>query len=994
MSSDYEKAVSAPESASTPQPTLQAFRDHLRGIVRRNWEGRTFYNPEDIKRWMGLRSATTGGQSRSNLAKLLDEVQTEGNLFRRAREDELTNLPILFAILLDDRIKHGHLIHCFKKHIADDSRLMFDEHFDRLRDILMEEKEMKVPVKTLLEDFKKVRPEYCPMIIGIFKDVHLIDGAILPFCKRVPINKKGGTANVEQYMVQEDLVAEKLRVELEGSRKRVDGFGECYSIAVKSYNPTETDAYRLEVDAFEALSEIPGVIKFLGEYNRRRTFRGSPSLAHHIILEFGEHDLDEFLADNFPPILYTEIKGFWNSLFKVADTLERLHESQYDERTLSGWHGDIKPDNILRVNGEFKLADFGFTQFKVRSDRDPDPKTHLDGLTKSFGAPEIRTTGQGDGYTQKIDTWSFGCVLSSVATWVILGQQAYDHYPEIRTAAIKELKEKRKTDQSIHAPDADDAFHDGVNVLPAVSQWHDLLRNSIRKSDSISGRIIDLIEEGMLVGDVKKRFKVKEMHQKLRDVLSSAEADHQAALESADPHHALKRLSPQMLKVLLSLDKESPASPTTAGEARSTPLTKQGPATGQGGSLSVTNRNDRVRKSERLDKNVRAKVAFREQALMSELRIEESIIVGDEQEASHQASVPGQINKPAGQRKGKQPTTPSIRITNTVTEATPIFPPATENQQTDTKPPQLLVEKRHKPQTGMPATPSIYREYDELEKQYRKFSVRVGLSSPVKDRQLEKHIHNRDIKFVVDNARTMSDKWGQVEIVLLVLAMKIGRLDKDGIDLVYTIGEHGKLKNVKGTDIHGRFKKSMGDVGNSINHTDRTSMRQTLGTIFSEYLENPGKRMTLIILTDGAWEGSRTDNDVEQLIVDFVGKLEQQRGSMEQRWFSIQFVWFGEEDTAAISRLKSLDDNMKERFHIEDIIDSKPWYHEPTDELIRGSIEEGVDEEDGATATGHQAPSLPGSTLGHNLADIQKRPSSSSLKGSISSKKKFPFFYK
>jgi len=28
------------------------------------------------------------------------------------------------------------------------------------------------------------------------------------------------------------------------------------------------------------------------------------------------------------------------------------------------WHADIKPDNILRVGGSFKLADFGFAAFK------------------------------------------------------------------------------------------------------------------------------------------------------------------------------------------------------------------------------------------------------------------------------------------------------------------------------------------------------------------------------------------------------------------------------------------------------------------------------------------------------------------------------------------------------------------------------------------------------------------------------------------------------
>lgn len=392
-------------------------------------------------------------------------------------------------------------------------------------------------------------------------------------------------------------------------------------------------------------------------------------------------------------------------------------------------------------------------------------------------------SGQNVGHSQKIDTWSFGCVLSSVATWVILGQQAYDHYPEIRKDAIKKLKEQRKLDKNTDAPEADDAFHDGVNVLPAVLQWHDLLRNSIRKSDSISGRILSLIEEGMLVGDIQKRWTVQDLHKKLRKALSLAEDDHQEALESASHHYALKRLSPQMLKVLLSLDEAAPVIPTTAGEAISTHLTGQGPETGRASSLSVVNPSERVRKSERLDKIVRAKVAFREQAITSELRSNEASIPEEGQEDSQQVSVSSRINTVAGEGRGKQPMTPSIHITNPVTEPTPpaqpfsrpdralpsphheqpsqraipniseqyepekisIHPSTTEDSHRDPETPPLLVKRSSRTLSSMAASPGIHLEYDKLEKEYTRLSVRYGLKGLPKDPQLEKYIHNRDI---------------------------------------------------------------------------------------------------------------------------------------------------------------------------------------------------------------------------------------------------------
>lgn len=45
------------------------------------------------------------------------------------------------------------------------------------------------------------------------------------------------------------------------------------------------------------------------------------------------------------------------------------------------WHGDIKPDNILWVHGEFKLADFGFAKFESNTQR----STQMTGGTHSYG---------------------------------------------------------------------------------------------------------------------------------------------------------------------------------------------------------------------------------------------------------------------------------------------------------------------------------------------------------------------------------------------------------------------------------------------------------------------------------------------------------------------------------------------------------------------------------------------------------------------------------
>lgn len=167
--------------------------------------------------------------------------------------------------------------------------------------------------------------------------------------------------------------------------------------------------------------------------------------------------------------------------------------------------------------------------------------------------------------------------------------------------------------------------------------------------------------------------------------------------------------------------------------------------------------------------------------------------------------------------------------------------------------------------------------------------------------------------FVVDNDPTMIHHWSDVKRTLLTLAMKIGPLDKDGLDLRYSCGNHGVLSNIKGFDIKSKFSTSMDEVERRIHGNIRTDMCAALSKVFDEYLEGDGKkRQTLIILTNGKWEGSSNKRDVEDLIIKFIKRLERIKDRMEDRWFSIQFVSFGDDENA-LRRLAFLDDELEAR---------------------------------------------------------------------------------
>lgn len=81
------------------------------------------------------------------------------------------------------------------------------------------------------------------------------------------------------------------------------------------------------------------MVRYLGayEFDSRPVISASDRSnyrTHNILLEFGEFDLDEYFADkgSYPPVLPTEIRLFWASLFEVADALRRLHNHEHKNK--------------------------------------------------------------------------------------------------------------------------------------------------------------------------------------------------------------------------------------------------------------------------------------------------------------------------------------------------------------------------------------------------------------------------------------------------------------------------------------------------------------------------------------------------------------------------------------------------------------------------------------------------------------------------------------
>lgn len=238
----------------------------------------------------------------------------------------------------------------------------------------------------------------------------------------------------------------------------------------------------------------------------------------------------------------------------------------------------------------------------------------------SAGAPEcdIARRDRSKSVSQTIDTWSFGCVLSVSATWVVLGYQGVRAYHEQRRSAIKKLRERQQSGEDVTVPVADDAFHDGTDVLPEVREWHDALRGVLRVSDTITGRILKIIDEYMLVTESVRQLKTISVHNALQRELSLAGEDYQKLVSMGIVQPVTESVKQALLNV------ENPESSPANSQAMEVA------ATNTPGSLSLSNhsslahpprhqlKSSRINKLMRMDQLPVGRVAHRQDALRTQ----------------------------------------------------------------------------------------------------------------------------------------------------------------------------------------------------------------------------------------------------------------------------------------------------------------------------------------------------------------------------------------
>ncbi|KAK1977651.1 kinase-like domain-containing protein [Colletotrichum cereale] len=288
---------------------------------------------------------------------------------------------------------------------------------------------------------------------------------------------------------------------------------------------------------FTNLENMEGMIQYIGCFKvYEPDASGGLELYWNIVLELADFDFYTAIRTESPPISAKEILGFWKTMAEISGALASIHTVVIDSHQYLTWHGDIKPENILRVNDRFKLADPGEARMQLKSiGTSGDQKTRATGGTRTYAAPEKADYLDGRSRTkpevsQTSDVWSLGCVLSIAATYVVLGTQGVLIFDQLRREAIFGI-----------TGNLSDAFHDGKVVLPEVRHWHDYLREAARRNDVYTSAVLDMVDNHMFVA--KDRWSAKRICQEFDKLFESTKCE--ASRVPRSLHNLLQRIDLQ-----------------------------------------------------------------------------------------------------------------------------------------------------------------------------------------------------------------------------------------------------------------------------------------------------------------------------------------------------------------------------------------------------------------------------------------------------------------
>lgn len=199
------------------------------------------------------------------------------------------------------------------------------------------------------------------------------------------------------------------------------------------------------------LVDHPNIVRLVTTYLHRGSY--------NLLFFPAECNLYQFLSqDRRMPEFETDT-AFFVALQGISSALATLHEFYSPGFNISmiGCHHDLKPSNILIEKNRFLLADFGLSRLKPLN---ADSKTLFQGADSNYAAPECEfgeVIFERSLVGRKSDIWAFGCIISEVVTYMLMGSNGIRQFQEGRKAKVMNWTFSQ--------------FHQGGKSHPFVQSW-------------------------------------------------------------------------------------------------------------------------------------------------------------------------------------------------------------------------------------------------------------------------------------------------------------------------------------------------------------------------------------------------------------------------------------------------------------------------------------------------------------------------------------------
>lgn len=349
---------------------------------------------------------------------------------------------------------------------------------------------------TIASGFETNLVEFCPVLTP--------QSALQRFANAKIISKLGHGGFGSVY---------KISMNTGSDRKHREVFA-CKMILIPKCDREEViERARNEISILQLLDH-PQIIRFSSAFILRgRIFINSQPLA--------DCDLKEFLTQQYPPISSLAKSQIWEGVRGLASALAYLH----NYREGDGFHGDMKPENILVLREaqpkpriRFLLADFGSAWISNLNSKVSNSNR---AVIPRYCAPEWFANSSERG--PRSDIWSFGCILTQVVTYLHDKTMA-----DFDVFGGRSMESKRRWNYD--------------EILPALNDW---LRFLSLKCSHLSYPVIrndhvDLIRD-MLLSNPADRPSAAEVVNRLEEIdhLIAKTADRECIQTMEQPRTAL-----------------------------------------------------------------------------------------------------------------------------------------------------------------------------------------------------------------------------------------------------------------------------------------------------------------------------------------------------------------------------------------------------------------------------------------------------------------------